>query len=287
MTSEEKTSPKFQSKFETVEEHPSFPKNEEQIILFWREIKAFETQLEKTKDCPVYTFYDGPPFATGMPHYGHLIAGGLKDVVTRYWTQRGRYCVRRFGWDCHGLPIECLINKKLNINTKKDLLNLGIEKYNEECRKIVMTYAEDWKYYTERYGRWIDFENDYRTMYPTFMETCWWVFKQIYDKGRVYRKCKVMPFSWATNTVLSNFEAGSNYKDIDDPSVVITFPTLKDPNKKILGWTTTPWTLPSNLFLAVNPKITYVEIEVTFKDKKETFILGEPRLKAILKLLKK
>ena len=277
---------KIQSKFETVEEHPSFPKNEEQIILFWREIKAFETQLEKTKNCPVYTFYDGPPFATGMPHYGHLIAGGLKDVVTRYWTQRGRYCVRRFGWDCHGLPIECLINKKLNINSKKDLLDLGIEKYNEECRKIVMTYAEDWKYYTERFGRWIDFDNDYRTMYPSFMETCWWVFKQIYEKNRVYRKCKIMPFSWATNTVLSNFEAGSNYKEIEDPSVIITFPTLEDPNRKILGWTTTPWTLPSNLFLAVNEKITYVEIEVPFNGKTETFILGEPRLTAILKLLR-
>ena len=277
---------KIQSKFETVEEHPSFPKNEEQIILFWREIKAFETQLEKTKNCPVYTFYDGPPFATGMPHYGHLIAGGLKDVVTRYWTQRGRYCVRRFGWDCHGLPIECLINKKLNINSKKELLDLGIEKYNEECRKIVMTYAEDWKYYTERFGRWIDFDNDYRTMYPSFMETCWWVFKQIYEKNRVYRKCKIMPFSWATNTVLSNFEAGSNYKEIEDPSVIITFPTLEDPNRKILGWTTTPWTLPSNLFLAVNEKITYVEIEVPFNGKTETFILGEPRLTAVLKLLR-
>ena len=282
---EEKKEEVTKSKFEIVEEHPSFPKNEEQIILFWREIKAFETQLEKTKNCPVYTFYDGPPFATGMPHYGHLIAGGLKDVVTRYWTQRGRYCVRRFGWDCHGLPIETIINKKLNINTKKDLMDLGIEKYNAECRKIVMTYADDWKYYTERFGRWIDFENDYRTLYPSFMETCWWVFKQIYDKGRVYRKCKVMPFSWATNTVLSNFEAGSNYKDIDDPSVIITFPTVADPNKKILGWTTTPWTLPSNLFLACNPKITYLEIEVLFKGKTETYILAEPRLKPVLKLL--
>ena len=285
MTSEEKLPQKVQSKFETVEEHPSFPKNEEQIILFWREIRAFETQLEKTKDCPVYTFYDGPPFATGMPHYGHLIAGGLKDVVTRYWTQRGRYCIRRFGWDCHGLPIECIINKKLNINSKKDLMNFGIDNYNAECRKIVMTYADDWKYYTERYGRWIDFENDYRTMYPSFMETCWWVFKQIYDKGRVYRKCKVMPFSWATNTVLSNFEAGSNYKDIEDPSVIITFPIVNEPNKKILGWTTTPWTLPSNLFLAVNPKITYVEIDATFRGKKESFILAEPRLKEVCKLL--
>ena len=284
-TKEEKSETQFHSKFETVEEHPSFSKNEEQIILFWRVIRAFETQLEKTKNCPVYTFYDGPPFATGMPHYGHLIAGGLKDVVTRYWTQRGRYCSRRFGWDCHGLPIETIINKKLNINTKKDLMNLGIEKYNAECRKIVMTYAEDWKYYTERYGRWIDFENDYRTLYPSYMETCWWVFKQIFEKKRVYRKCKVMPFSWATNTVLSNFEAGSNYKDIEDPSVIITFPTVNDPNKKILGWTTTPWTLPSNLFLACNPKITYLEIEVQFKGKTETFILAEPRLKPVLKQL--
>ena len=286
MTTQEETTKKVQSKFETVEEHPSFPKNEEQIILFWREIRAFQTQLEKTKDCPVYTFYDGPPFATGMPHYGHLIAGGLKDAVTRYWTQRGRYCSRRFGWDCHGLPIECIINKKLNINTKKELLALGIDNYNAECRKIVMTYVDDWKYYTERFGRWIDFENDYRTMYPSFMETCWWVFKQIFDKNRVYRKCKVMPFSWATNTVLSNFEAGSNYHEIEDPSVIITFPTVNDPNKKILGWTTTPWTLPSNLFLAVNPKITYLEVEATFKGKQETFILAEPRLKEVFKMLK-
>ena len=190
------TEKEFSSKFEHVEEKPSFPKNEEKVLQFWRKIKAFETQLEKSKKYPVYTFYDGPPFATGMPHYGHLMAGGLKDVVTRYWTQRGRYVSRRFGWDCHGLPIEAIINEKLNIKTKKDLDAIGIEKYNEECRNVVMKYAEEWKYYTERYGRWIDFENDYRTMYPYFMESCWWVFKQIYDKGRVYRKCKIMPYSY-------------------------------------------------------------------------------------------
>ena len=136
-----------------------------------------------------------------MPHYGYLISGGLKDAVTHYRTQRGRYCSPRFGWACHGLPLEYIINKKLNINTTKELFLLGIENYNGECRKIVMTYVNDWKYYTERFGRWIDFENDYRTMYPSFMETCWWVFKQIldiFDKNRVYHKCKVMPFSWTT-----------------------------------------------------------------------------------------
>ena len=278
----------FSSKFEHVEDKPSFPKNEEHIIEFWRKIKAFETQLEKSKKYPVYTFYDGPPFATGMPHYGHLMAGGLKDVVTRYWTQRGRYIVRRFGWDCHGLPIEAIINDKLNIRTKKDLENFGIEKYNAECRKVVMTYAEEWKYYTERYGRWIDFENDYRTMYPYFMESCWWVFKQIYDKGRVYRKCKVMPYSYACNTVLSNFEAGENYKDVQDPSIIITFPLVNDNKTVILAWTTTPWTLPSNCFATVNPKMEYVYVEVENKEKNEkvTYILAEPRLKEVMKMLK-
>ncbi|MCQ2795666.1 MAG: isoleucine--tRNA ligase, partial [Bacilli bacterium] len=227
-----------------------------------------------------------PPFATGMPHYGHLTAGGLKDVVTRYWVMKGRSCVRRFGWDCHGLPIEVIINKKLGIKTKKDLMKLGIDNYNAECRKIIMTYAEDWKYYTERFGRWIDFENDYRTMYPSFMETCWWIFKQIYEKGRVYRKCKVMPFSCATNTVLSNFEAGENYKNTEDPSIVITFPLLSDNKRKILAWTTTPWTLPSNLFLTVNPKVTYVEIKTKVKDEEVFYILAESRLEEVLKMIK-
>ena len=273
------------SKFQWVDDKPNFPKMEEDIILFWRKINAFQTQLEKTKGCPSYTFYDGPPFATGMPHYGHLIAGGLKDAVTRYWTQRGRYCVRRFGWDCHGLPIECIINEQLGIKTKKDLEKIGIEKYNNECRQIIMKYAEDWKYYTERSGRWIDFENDYRTMYPSFMESVWWVFKQIFNKGRVYRKCKIMPYSCKTNTVLSNFEAGLEYVDVNDPSVIITFPVINAENKYILAWTTTPWTLPSNLFLTVNNDLTYLEIEATIKEKAGIYILTEPRLSAILKLL--
>ena len=286
--STEKVESTFSSKYEHVDEKPSFPKNEEKVLEFWRKIKAFETQLEKSKKYPVYTFFDGPPFATGMPHYGHLMAGGLKDVVTRYWTQRGRYVSRRFGWDCHGLPIEAIINEKLNIKTKKDLDAIGIEKYNEECRKIVMTYAEEWKYYTERYGRWIDFENDYRTMYPYYMESCWWVFKQIYDKGRVYRKYKIMPYSYACNTVLSNFEAGQNYKDIYDPSIIITFPLVNDNKTMILAWTTTPWTLPSNCFVTVNPTMEYVYIEFDNKEtnEKNTYILAEPRLKEIIKMLK-
>ena len=276
---------KVKSKFEIVEE-PNFPKMEEKILQFWREIKAFETQLEKTKNYPPYTFLDGPPFATGTPHYGHLTAGTLKDVVTRYWTQRGHYCKRVFGWDTHGLPIEVQINEDLGIKTKKDLLKIGIEKYNNECRKIIMKYADDWKYYTERYGRWIDFEKDYRTCYASYMETGWWIFKQIFDKGRVYRKCKIMPFSWACNTALSNFEAGQNYQDVNDPSVIVTFPIVGQDKLKILAWTTTPWTLPSNVFLTVNPTMIYVQIKLNYKGEENTqFILAEPRLKEVMKML--
>jgi isoleucyl-tRNA synthetase len=263
----------------------NFALNEENILEYWKKIDAFKNQLKRTENCPKYTFYDGPPFATGLPHYGHLAAGTIKDVVTRYWTQTGRHVTRRFGWDCHGLPIECVINKRLNISTKKDLLDYGIGNYNRECRSIVMTYAKDWEWYTERYGRWIDFENDYKTLDLNFMESVWWVFKQIFEKGLVYRKCKVMPYSPACNTVLSNFEATSNYKDIDDPSVIISFPLVEEPNKKFLAWTTTPWTLPSNLFLAVNPKMEYVLIKVS-NDETKQYILAEPLLKSVAKKLK-
>jgi isoleucyl-tRNA synthetase len=273
------------SNFKSVNDNINFAKNEEEILNFWDEIKAFETQLKKTENCPKYTFYDGPPFATGLPHYGHITAGTIKDVVTRYWTQTGRYVPRKFGWDCHGLPIEVVINEKLNIKTKKDLLNIGIKTYNSECRDIVMTYSNEWRWYTRRFGRWIDFENDYKTLDLNFMESVWWVFKQIFDKGLVYRKCKVMPYSCACNTVLSNFEAGSNYKEVNDPSVIITLPLVTNPKIKLLAWTTTPWTLPSNLFLAVNPNLTYVHIQVEGDEEKQ-YILAEALLKDVATKLK-
>jgi len=272
------------SKFSHVEDKINFPEKEEEVLKYWEKIDAFKTQLKKTENCPKYTFYDGPPFATGLPHYGHIAAGTIKDVVTRYWTQTGRYVERRFGWDCHGLPIEVLINKKLGIQTKKDLLNFGIKNYNDECRKIVMQYAGDWRYYVNRLGRWIDFDNDYKTLDLSFMESVWWVFKQINEKGLVYRKCKVMPYSPACNTVLSNFEAGMNYKDINDPSVIITLPSKADPKVNFLAWTTTPWTLPSNLFLAVNPLFDYVQVKVDGEERE--YIFAEALLKDVAKKLK-
>lgn len=198
--------------------------------------------------------------------------------MTRYAHQQGYHVERRFGWDCHGLPIEFEIDKLFNIKTPEDIYTKmgGIENYNNECRKIVMRYAGEWKQIIGRMGRWINFENDYKTMYPSFMESVWWVFKQLFVKGLVYRGVKVMPYSTACTTPLSNFESGQNYKEVVDPSVVVTFPLEEDTGLAFLAWTTTPWTLPSNLALCVNAELDYCEC----KEKKtgKRFILMECRL---------
>ncbi|KAH7404650.1 hypothetical protein KP509_15G036400 [Ceratopteris richardii] len=240
----------------------NFPEQEEKILGLWKELDAFKTQLKLSEGKPEYIFYDGPPFATGLPHYGHILAGTIKDIVTRFQTTNGHHVIRRFGWDCHGLPVEFEINQKLNIKSRKDVLDMGIDVYNEECRAIVMRYSKEWESVVVRMGRWIDFENDYKTLDPQFMESVWWVFKQLYDKGLVYRGFKVMPYSIGCNTALSNFEAGLNYKEVSDPSIMVTFPLLEDVDRAaMVAWTTTPWTLPSNLALCVNPKFTYVKAQ--------------------------
>lgn len=231
-----------------------------------------------------YTFYDGPPFATGLPHYGHIAAGTLKDVVTRYAHQNNFHVERRFGWDCHGLPIEFEIDKQEGINTRKQVLEMGVDVYNDKCRAIVMRFSEEWRSRVTRLGRWIDFDNDYKTMDLNYMESCWHVFKVLFDKGLVYRSARVMPYSVGCATVLSNFEANSNYMTVKDPSVYISFPLLSDPQTSILAWTTTPWTLPSNLALAVNPQLTYVKISLPNTDMK--YILAEALLPTIVKTIK-
>ncbi|KAK3387439.1 tRNA synthetases class I-domain-containing protein [Podospora didyma] len=238
----------------------NFPKEEEVTIERWREIQAFQRQLELSEGNPLYTFYDGPPFATGLPHYGHLLASTIKDIIPRYWSMKGFHVERRFGWDTHGLPIEHEIDKKLGISGKAAVMELGLEKYNAECRAIVMRFRDEWKVTIERLGRWVDIENDYKTMDPNFMESEWWVFKRLFDKGQVYQGHRVMPYSTALTTALSNFEANQNYQDVTDPAVVISFPLLDDPQTCLLAWTTTPWTLPSNLALAVHPDFEYVKI---------------------------
>uniref|UniRef100_A0A674P7I0 Isoleucine--tRNA ligase, cytoplasmic n=1 Tax=Takifugu rubripes TaxID=31033 RepID=A0A674P7I0_TAKRU len=258
---------------EPVSESIHFPSEEEKIMQFWKEKDCFQECLKQSKNRPKYTFYDGPPFATGLPHYGHILAGTIKDVVTRFAHQSGFHVERRFGWDCHGLPVEYEIDKTLGIKGPEDVAKMGIAEYNNQCRGIVMRYSNEWESSVKRMGRWIDFKNDYKTLYPWFMETVWWVFKQLYDKGLVYRGVKVMPFSTACNTPLSNFESHQNYKDVQDPSVIVNFPLVGNEEVALIAWTTTPWTLPSNLALCVNPEMLYVKVKGDKNNKLYSFNL--------------
>ncbi|KAF5094049.1 hypothetical protein D0Z03_002211 [Geotrichum reessii] len=262
-----------------------FPKAEEDVLKLWEELDAFQTSLKLSEGKPVFNFYDGPPFATGTPHYGHILASTVKDIVPRYAHMTGHHVERRFGWDTHGLPVEHEIDKKLGITGKEDVMAMGIDKYNAECRAIVMRYAAEWKTTIGRMGRWIDFENDYKTLYPTFMESIWWVFKELYKKNSVYRGYRVMPYSTGCTTPLSNFEAQQNYKDVLDPAVTIGFPLVDDPNTMLVAWTTTPWTLPSNIALCVNGSFEYVKIQ----DEKtgKNYILLESLLTTLFKNPKK
>ena len=230
------------------------------VLRTWDERNIFQKTLDKTRDRPPFIFYDGPPFATGLPHYGHLLPGTIKDIIPRFWTMRGRYVDRRFGWDCHGLPVEMEIEQALGVSGKAAIERFGIAEFNDECRKIVLRYTREWEKTVERTGRWVDFRNAYRTMDASFMETVWWVFKQLWDKDLVYEGYKVLPFSTRLGTVLSNFEANLNYQDVQDPAVTVRFAADGEERLSYLAWTTTPWTLPSNLALAVGPDVAYVEV---------------------------
>ncbi|CAN6702394.1 unnamed protein product [Malus baccata var. baccata] len=258
----------------------SFPKQEETILKLWSEIKAFETQLARTEGQPEYVFYDGPPFATGLPHYGHILAGTIKDIITRFFSMTGHHVIRRFGWDCHGLPVENEIDRTHGIKRRDDVLNMGIDKYNEACRSIVTRYVGEWEKVITRTGRWIDFQNDYKTMDLKFMESVWWVFAQLFEKGLVYKGFKVMPYSTGCKTPLSNFEAGQDYRDVPDPEIMVTFPIVGDlENASFVAWTTTPWTLPSNLALCVNANFTYVKVRNNYSGK--VYVVAESRLSAL------
>uniref|UniRef100_A0A914LTU7 isoleucine--tRNA ligase n=1 Tax=Meloidogyne incognita TaxID=6306 RepID=A0A914LTU7_MELIC len=276
-------------RLEVVPDHIDFAAEERKILQKWRDKNTFQTSLDRNRGKPHYTFYDGPPFATGLPHYGHILAGlidlkfaqkssqfigTIKDIVTRWAHQSGFYVERRFGWDTHGLPVEYEVDKILGVKGPSDVLDMGIGVYNAKCRGIVMRYAEEWQHMVERTGRWIDFDNDYKTLYPWFMESVWWVFSQLFKKNFVYRGVKVMPFSTGCSTPLSNFEAGQNYQDVVDPSVFVAFPLVENSKRSFVAWTTTPWTLPSNLALCVNPNLVYAVI-LDVKTQKEYIMLKE------------
>ena len=272
--------------FKPVSSKVDFDALEKGVLSFWQENDTFKKSLAQTEGGEEFVFFDGPPFATGLPHYGHLLAGTIKDIIPRYQTMRGKHVERRFGWDTHGLPIEALAQKALGIDGAAGIRELGVDKFNEQCRSMVLRYVSEWRSTVTRMGRWVDFDNDYKTMEPTFMETVWWVFKQIFDQGRVYRSRRIVPYSWALNTPLSNSEASSNYKDVQDPTVTCRLKVLSgaDPawgTTYLLIWTTTPWTLPENLAVCAGAKIDYVVV----RDKGEgvCYVMAEARLPAIYK----
>lgn len=257
-----------------------FAKREERILAFWKRHKVFAKSIEPSPKKPLFSFYDGPPFATGLPHYGHILAGTIKDVIPRYKTMKGFHVPRRFGWDCHGLPVENEIEKAQELSGAPAIEEFGISKFNEECRSIVLRYTEEWEKTVKRMGRWVDFERTYKTMDPSYMESVWWVFGELWDKGLVYEGFKVMPFSAKLGTPLSNFEANLNYREVDDPSLFVLFSLLGEENTFLLAWTTTPWTLPSNLALIVNKELDYVKV----KEKKSGrfYILGKKAFSRVL-----
>lgn len=264
-----------------VVEKESFDDREKRILDFWQQKHIFQRSVDDKSHRPLFSFYDGPPFATGLPHYGHLLAGSIKDVVLRYKTMKNFHVPRRFGWDCHGLPVENEIEKAFNLSGAASIEAFGVANFNEECRKIVLRYTEEWRVLVERMGRWVDFNNTYLTMNLSFMESVWWVFQQLYAQGLVYEGYKVMPYSAKLGTPLSNFEAGENYKDVDDPSLTVAFELLEEPATFILAWTTTPWTLVSNLALMVGPSIQYVKVK-EFSSGKH-YILAKERLASTFK----
>ena len=264
-----------------VDPQPNFPRIEEGVLARWERDQTFAQSLAArpagTNGDNEFIFYDGPPFANGMPHYGHLLTGFVKDAVPRYQTMRGRHVDRRFGWDCHGLPAEVEAEKELGIAGHPAIAAFGIDKFNDACRTSVLRYTDEWQRYVTRQARWVDFENDYKTLDTPYMESVMWAFKTLHDKGLIYEGFRVLAYCWRCETPLSNTETRMDdvYKDRQDPALTVAFEL--ESGEKILAWTTTPWTLPSNLALAVGPDIDYVELQ---HPDGNTYILAHARLGA-------
>ena len=255
----------------------NIPELEEEILKFWQKKKIFEKSIRQSRRRPIFSFYDGPPFATGLPHYGHILATAIKDTVIRYWVMKGYRVERRVGWDCHGLPVENLIEKELGTKTKRDIEEkIGLEKFNQACRDSVFRCVDDFQKTLRRVGRWADYSNAYTTMDTDYTESVWWVFKQLAEEGLVYQDFRVTPYCPRCGTPLSNFEVNQGYQEVKDESIYVKFP-LTD-GRYLLVWTTTPWTLPGNVAVAVNPDFEYIEVEIGG----EKLILAKERLNDVL-----
>ncbi|MEY3582826.1 MAG: isoleucyl-tRNA synthetase, partial [Actinomycetota bacterium] len=263
-----------------VDPQPNFPAIETETLKFWQQDNTFAASVEQhatTGDASnEFVFYDGPPFANGLPHYGHLLTGFVKDAVPRYQTMRGKRVERRFGWDCHGLPAEAEAERQLGISGTQAITDYGIDKFNEYCKVSVLQYTADWERYVTRQARWVDFANDYKTLDTSYMESVMWAFKALWDKGLIYEGFRVLPYSWALETPLSNTETRMDdaYKMVQDPALTVAF--VLESGDNLLAWTTTPWTLPSNLALAVAPDVDYVRV----RHNDNVYVLAEARLSA-------
>lgn len=262
--------------FQKVNPGVSFPELEHKVLDFWNKNEIFEKSVSSRPETKSFSFYDGPPFATGLPHYGHLLAGTIKDVIPRYKSMQGYRVERIWGWDTHGLPIENIVEQELDIKTKDQVEAMGIDRFNELCRTKVMGYAEEWQKIVARTGRWVDMKNAYLTMNPEYMESVWWAFAELYKKDLAYSGHKVMPYCPRCATPLSNFEVGQGYKDKRDKAVTVKFGLTDEPGTFILAWTTTPWTLPGNLALSVGPKIEYSKVKTVSGN----YILATERLES-------
>jgi isoleucyl-tRNA synthetase len=259
--------------FAKIPSSVNFPQLERRILALWDAIDAFQESNRRRARAggPEFVFYDGPPFATGTPHYGHLLAGTIKDIVPRFWSMRGYQVERRFGWDCHGLPIENLAQQALGWSGAAEIRAKGVAIFNEKCRSMVQTYVAEWRKTVTRMGRWVDFDNDYKTLDRDFMESVWWVFKRLWEsrdgqgRSRIYKAHRIMPYDPVLSTPVSNFEAGNNYKDVQDPAITIRFRLVDEARfagpAYLLAWTTTPWTLPENLALCVGAAISYALVQ--------------------------
>ncbi|MDR0410652.1 MAG: isoleucine--tRNA ligase [Treponema sp.] len=278
--------------YSPVDSKVDFPKLEEEILKFWEKEKIFERSVQQRdagKYAKEFIYYDGPPFATGLPHFGHFVPSTIKDIIPRYKAMKGYKVERRFGWDCHGLPVENLIEKELGLNSKTDIEKFGVAEFNEKCRDSVLRYTKEWRQVITRLGRWVDFDHDYKTMDAGYMETIWWVMKTLWERGLLYEGHYILPYCPRCSTVLSNHELNlGGFRDVHDPAITVRF-KVKDWTDEGLGgasvyflaWTTTPWTLPSNLALTLGPDIDYALV----KDREDgnCYILAEARLSAYYK----
>ncbi|KZX22658.1 Isoleucine--tRNA ligase [Rathayibacter tanaceti] len=249
---------------------PRFPEIEEHVLAYWKADDTFRESIRQREGAPEWVFYDGPPFANGLPHYGHLLTGYAKDVFPRFETMRGKQVHRRFGWDTHGLPAELEAERQLGITDKSQIEEMGVAAFNAAAKESVLRYTGEWQEYVTRQARWVDFDDDYKTLDPSFMESVIWAFKQLYDKGLAYEGHRVLPYCWRDQTPLSNHELRMDddvYKARQDQTVTVTFPLVGETAEALqltavraLAWTTTPWTLPTNMALAVGPDIEYAVV---------------------------